>query len=85
MEERLCLRYDTYPRGEKTTVTLGHNNLLLIREIVEENGEQRALTIDDLTLQQCLVAGTIIQEDINCDRNYMLDVMPCIRAAFHQK
>jgi hypothetical protein len=52
VEERLCLRNDTYPRGEQTKVTLGHNELLLIREIEEENGEQRALTVNDLTLQQ---------------------------------
>ncbi len=49
-KERLCLRYDTYPRGKKTTVMLGQNELLLVREIIEENGASRALTIDDLTL-----------------------------------
>jgi hypothetical protein len=52
VEKRLCLRYDMYPRGEKTTVLLGQNDLLLVREIIEENGARRALTIDDLTLQQ---------------------------------
>ncbi len=52
VEERLCLRYDTYPRGEKRTVTLGQNEFLLVREITEENGARRALTVDDLTLIQ---------------------------------
>jgi hypothetical protein len=32
-----------------------------------------------------LVAGTVIQEDINCDSDYMLDVMPLIGAAIRQK
>ncbi len=54
------------------TVILGENEFLLVREIVDENGRRRALTIDDLTLQQRLVAGTVIQEDINCDGDYML-------------
>ncbi len=47
----MCLRYDMYPRGVKTTVTLGQNEFLLVREITEENGAKRALTINDLTLQ----------------------------------
>jgi hypothetical protein len=85
VEERLCLRYDTYPRGVKTTVTMGQNDFLLVREITEENGARRALTIDDLTLQQRLEAGTIVREDINCDSDYMLDVMPRIGAAIRQK
>jgi hypothetical protein len=81
----LCLRYDTYPRGEKITVTLDQNEFLLVREITEENGARKALTINDLTLQQRLVADTVIQEDINCDSDYMLDVMPRIGAAIRQK
>jgi hypothetical protein len=83
--ERLSLRYNTYPRGEKRTVTLGQNEFLLVREITEENGARRALTVDDLTLIQRLEAGTIVQEDINCDSDYMLDVMPRIGAAIRQK
>ncbi len=85
VEERLCLRYDTYPRGEKMTVTLGENELLLVRQIIKENGERRALTIDDLTLHQRLEAGTVVQEDIDCDSDCMRDVMPCIGAAIRQK
>jgi hypothetical protein len=64
---------------------LGQNEFLLVRELTEENGTRRALTIDDLTLQQRLKAGTIVQEDINCDSNYMLDAMPRIGAAIRQK
>jgi hypothetical protein len=75
VEERLYLRYDTYRRGEKTMETLGQNEFLLVREITDENGARRALTINNLIIQQQLVAGMVVQEDINCDSNYMLDVM----------
>ncbi len=64
---------------------MGQNKFLLVREITEENGGRRALTVDDLTLIQRLEAGTIVQKDINCDSDCMLDVMPRIGAAIRQK
>jgi hypothetical protein len=43
------------------------------------------LTIADLDLFLRLLAGTVITEGINCDLDYMLQVMPHISAAVHQQ
>ena len=50
VEERLCLRYDTYPRGVKSTITLGQNDLLLVREITDSLKLKRSVTASRLKL-----------------------------------
>ncbi len=46
---------------------------------------ERELTIADLNLFLRIPAGTMITEDINCDSDYMLQVMPLISAAIRQQ
>lgn len=50
----------------------------------EQNKTRTIPTCDDLTLQERLVAGTMTQEVIDCDNNYMQkqhweSVLPCIK------
>ncbi len=54
MKDKLCLQYVTYIRGEKQMITLGENDFLLTKEVTEENGTVRQLTIEDLSLYQTM-------------------------------
>jgi hypothetical protein len=57
----------------------------LTKEITEDNGTVRQLTIEDLSLYQKLAAGTVLQDDTSCDSKFMLGVMPRIGAAIREK
>ena len=58
--------------------------ILCNKNIQDENGNIQPLTINDLVLSLRLPAGTVVTEDISCDSNYMLDVMPRIGTAIRQ-
>ena len=57
----------------------------MTKEITEDNGTVRQLTIEDLSLYQKLAAGTVLQDDTSCDSKFMLGVMPRIGAAIREK
>jgi hypothetical protein len=64
---------------------LGEDEQILCnKNIQDENGNVRPLTLNDLLLSLRLPAGTAVTEDISCNSNYMLDVMPRIGAAVYQ-
>jgi hypothetical protein len=85
VEPNLCLQYETFVRGNKQKKTLGEAEpILQNNNVTDEHGNNRPLTIDDLELSIRLPAGTAVTEDISCDSNYMLDVMPRIGAAIRQ-
>jgi len=46
---------------------------------------QQPLTIDDLNLYCYYPQGLIIEEDITCNSNFMLQTMPAIGAEIRQK
>jgi hypothetical protein len=86
MKEQLCLRYDSFVNGTKRINTLGNDDEILHnKNITEENGTVRPLTINDLQLYQRLQAGSTVNEDISCDSDYMLEVMPQIGAALCER
>ncbi len=61
MKEQLCLRYDSFVNGTKRINTFGNNDEILHnKNITEEKGTVRPLTINDLQLYQWLQAGSTV-------------------------
>ncbi len=85
--EALCLRYTTHVGEEvnRRTVTLRDEETLQGKSITLQDRTQRPLTIDDLNLYCYYPQGSIIEEDITCNSNFMLQTMPAIGAEIRQK
>jgi hypothetical protein len=48
--------------------------------IITNDGNQRALTINDITISCFYPRGSIIKEEVTCNSHYMLEAMPTIGA-----
>ena len=96
--ERITFSYHSYPLKRATNksktkpVRIGYqtgdkNELLLKnREIwVAVNQEPRPLTLHDIFVQVQVQPGTIVQEDVSCDSEFMLDTVHDIGAAIRSK
>lgn len=88
--DRLVLGFDTYSatNGKKRWKELSATAVLEhIGMRTNEEGNQVAVTIDDLMLMVQLRPGDIVDEDCSCDSSFMLEKVPTIgaalRAAFH--
>ena len=81
---RLCLSYKSLRRTKMgdTLLTIEENEDELIeRQIKDENGTMRALTIDDLDLSIYIKKGDEVEEDCSCDSVFMLATMDDIGKA----
>ena len=55
------------------------------QQIRTEEGVQRQLTIDDAELFCYLPRGTMVEREVNCNSQYMLEKMPIIGAKIRRK
>jgi hypothetical protein len=80
--EALCLRYVTHVGGERNrrTITMRGNETIPEIFITTLEGNQRALTIDDVTISCFYPRGSIIKEEVTCNSRFMLETMPTIGA-----
>ena len=82
ISQKLTLSYNTVARTKIVTRNLSRMNdeeeLLAGREIKNEDGTERPLTIDDLQLFVMYQAGDEVQDDCSCDSIYMRRIMPIV-------
>jgi hypothetical protein len=60
------------------------NKTLQEINITEENSNIRRLTMEDLNLSCYYTQGTFIEEDVTCNSQFMIDIMPTISTQNHQ-
>jgi len=74
----LCLSYKSMKRTKmsETILTIDDNeDDLIARQIKDETGALRALTMDDLELSVYIKKGDEVEEDCLCDSMFMLTTM----------
>jgi hypothetical protein len=84
IKERMVMSYHTYTKSGKSkkverihqsdnddSPIIGLNRLVIINDI----GETRPVTLDDLTLHVEYHAGDMVENDITCDSQFMLDII----------
>jgi hypothetical protein len=73
IEDYLCLKYKTYGgNGQERIKILSEKETLEGKILRQQDGIERALTLEDIDLYLKLPAGPIVLEDISCDSDYML-------------
>ncbi len=83
----LCLRYNTHDRvqGERRTITMREQETLpeiIIRKT--NDGMEWRFTIDDVNLAGFYAQGSLIQEEVTYNSQFMLETMLTIGAQIHQ-
>jgi len=72
---------------KKQWVNLSEWEVLENKLITTENNVDRQLTLADLHLYQKVVPGTLVEEDVSCNSEYMQEIIPIIgqeiREAYH--
>jgi hypothetical protein len=72
---------------KKKWVNLSEWEVLENKLITTENNVDRQLTLADLHLYQKVVPGTLVEEDVSCNSEYMQEIIPIIgqeiREAYH--
>ena len=69
----------------RSWVRLREHERIEDQQIRTEEGVQRQLTIDDVELFCYLPRGTMVEREVNCNSQYMLEKMPIIGAEIRRK
>ena len=77
-KEHLVFSYKTHSKvGKRKSrwVRLDDGFLLKGRKLVQKNGVERDVSINDLVLHKYIPKGTTTQRDTTCDSKFMLDTI----------
>jgi hypothetical protein len=85
--EALCLRYNTNDRGQGEIRTLTMRAHETVTEIMIQTNEgiNQRLTIDDVTLSCFYPRGSLVEEEVTCNSQFMLETMPTIGTQIRQQ
>ena len=87
--DNLCFSYKTYSKNgtSQKTARIFNGKLLMGRMVMGNDGTERPLKIQDLTLHKNIPRFSILQRDVSCDSTYMLrkvgKIGASIRKAYH--
>jgi hypothetical protein len=79
----LCFCYETQEGGQRRMVELLVNETLEGKMVRTEQGE-RALTINDIDLSCYYPQGTLVEREVNCNSQFMLQILPEITQEIRQ-
>jgi hypothetical protein len=87
IELTICIRYMTHVgvNRTRTWVRLCEHERIEDQQTRTEKGVQQQLTIDNAKLFCYLQWGMMVEQEMNCNSQYMLEKMPIIGAEIHHK